>query len=327
MDNCKYSEGDKDGVADGQADEVRPGMRPRDQMALLAASCLLLSVLAGMLPDTVLPAAYRTTGWAVFALLALAVMYFAFPHMWFYGLWLAGIWGASVFGLQLLLLGGERLFANYWAAAGIGLLMELAAIFLIYTLLMRIRIARSVLESRAPLGLWLLVVLSFFVLCVSSGAGLALWSAGGHPAALGLYGISESLLSLAAVYICWAPEESVWSGAGTAKAEQAPAAPLESPGGGLLKRMAARKEAAAPKVCPACGAGLKGVPLRCPSCGKASEVLWCAASESYVAPCPACNAPTLTSERQCIRCGAPSPGLSCPSCGKASPAREWRPGG
>ena len=314
-------------MADELEEGAQPGMRPRDQLALLSASCLLLSVLAGMLPDTVLPAVYRTTGWAVFALLALAVMYFAFPHMWVYGLWLAGIWGASVFGLQLLLLGGERLFANYWAAAGIGLLMELAAIFLIYALLMRVRIARSVLESRAPLGLWLLVVIAFFILCVFSGVGLALWSAGGYPAALGLYGISESLLAMAAVYICWAPEESVWSRAGTAPSEAAPATPLESPGGGLLKRMAARKEAAPPKVCPACGARLKGVPLRCPSCGKATEVLWCASSESYVAPCPACNAQTLSSEPQCIKCGVPFQGLSCPSCGKASPAREWRPGG
>ena len=160
-------------MADERGDVAQPGMRARDQLALLAASCLLLSVVAGMLPDGMLPSAYRTAGWAVFALLALAVMYFAFPHMWVYGLWLAGIWAASVIGLQLLLLGGERLFANQWAAAGIGLLMELAALFLIYTLLLRIRIARSVLESRSPLGLWLLAVWAFFVLCILSGAGLA----------------------------------------------------------------------------------------------------------------------------------------------------------
>jgi len=309
-------------VADDQNDDAQPGMRPRDQLALLSAACLLLSVVAGMLPDSVLPSAYRTAGWVVFALLGFAVMYFAFPHMWIYGLWLAGIWGASVVGLQLILLGGERLFARYWAAAGIGLLMELAALFLIYTLLMRIRIARSVLESRAPLGLWLLVVLAFFVLCNLSGVGLALWSAGGSTGALGLYGISEAMVALAAVYICWAPEEAVWSAAGTASAT-----PAEPPAaGGLLRLMGGRKEAPAPKACPACGAKLKGVRLKCPSCGEPSEVQWCAASESYVASCPACSASTLTSERRCIKCGAPFPGLACPSCGKASPAREWRPG-
>jgi predicted RNA-binding Zn-ribbon protein involved in translation (DUF1610 family) len=313
-------------VADDQPDVSQPGMRSRDQLALLAASCLLLSVTAGMLPDSVLPSAYRTAGWLVFALLALAVMYFAFPHMWAYGLWLAGIWGASVFGMQLILLGGERLFARYWAAAGIGLLMELGALFLVYTLLMRVRIARSVLESRGPLGLWLLAVVAFFVLCNLSGAGLALWSAGGSPAALGLYALSEALLALSAVYICWAPEEAVWSSAGKAPAPEAEEQMAE-PAGGLLKKIGGRKEAPAPKACPACGAKLRAVRLKCPSCGAEAEVLWCAASESYVALCPACNAPTLTSEERCLKCGAPYPGPACPSCGKASPAREWRTGG
>jgi len=81
---------------------------------------------------------------------------------------------------------------------------------------MRVRIARSVLESRAPLGLWLLSVLAFFALCLLSGAGLAFWSAGGFPAALGLHGASEAVLGLLAVYICWAPEDAVWSAAGSA---------------------------------------------------------------------------------------------------------------
>jgi predicted RNA-binding Zn-ribbon protein involved in translation (DUF1610 family) len=313
-------------VADDRQDVAHTGMRTRDQLALLAAACLLLSMTAGLLPDSITPPAYRTAGWVVFALLALGVMYFAFPHMWVYGLWLAGIWAASVFGLQLIMLGGEKLFARYWAAAGIGLLMELGALFLVYTLLMRVRIARSVLESRSPLGLWLLVVLAFFVLCNISGAGLALWSSGGSPAALGLYGISESALALSAVYICWAPEEAVWSASGKAPAPEAGEQAAE-PAGGLLKKIGGRKEATVPKACPACGAKLRAVRLKCPSCGKESEVMWCAASESYVSACPSCGAPTLTSEDRCLKCNAPYPGLACQSCGKASPAREWRPGG
>ena len=312
-------------MADDPTDDAQPGMRARDQLSILAAACLLLSVVAGMLPDGVLPSAYRTAGWMVFAGFGLAVMYFAFPHMWIYGLWLAGIWGASVFGLQLILLGGERLFARYWAAAGIGLLMELAAIFLIYTLLMRIRIARSVLESRAPLGLWLLVVIGFFFLCNLSGLGLAFWSTKGSTAALGLYAVSEAMVALSAVYICWAPEEAVWSATGTASATAA--APSEAMPGGLLTRIGGRKEAPAPKACPACGAKLNGARLRCPSCGDPSEVQWCAASESYIAPCPACNSPTLTSERRCIKCGAPFSGLSCPACGRTSAVREWQTDG
>lgn len=311
-------------MADDESDEAQPGMRSRDQLALLAAACLLLSVVAGMLPDSVLPPAYRTAGWAVFACLGLAMMYFAFPHMWVYSLWLAGIWGASVFGLQLIVLGGERLFARYWAAAGIGLLMELAAIFLVYALLMRIRIARAVLESRAPLGLWLLVVVAFFFLCNLSGAGLALWSAKGSTAALGLYAVSEAMVALAAVYICWAPEEAVWSASGTASA---PAnAPSAAAPGVLLKMMGGRKEAPAPNVCPACGAVLKGVRLKCPLCGQPSEVQWCAASESYVSPCPACRTPAVVSEGRCIKCGAPLPGLHCQACGRTSAVRGWQTG-
>ncbi len=306
-------------MADDPEDRARPGMRSRDQMALLAASCLLLSVLAGMLPDGVVPSSYRTAGWLVLALLALAVMFFAFPHMWVYGLWLAGIWGACVFGLQLVLLGGERIFARWWAAAGIGLLMELAALFLLYTLVMRVRIARSVQESRAPLGLWLLSVMAFFPLCNISGASLAYWSAGGSLAALALYGISEAALGFLAVYICWAPEEAVWS------APRATAAATAATPGGAAPKKGGRKAPPAPEYCPSCGARLKTVRLSCPSCGTASEALWCPASESYVAPCPSCGSPTLSSDDRCIKCNSAYPGPSCPSCGRASPARDWSP--
>jgi hypothetical protein len=298
-------------------------MRARDQLAVLAAACLLLSLVAGMLPDSVLPAAYRTGGWIFFAVLAVGLMYFAFPHTWVYALWLGGIWGATVIGLQLLVLGGDRIFQRYWAAAGIGLLMELAALFLVYTMLMRIRVARAALESRAPLGLWFMAVVGFFVLGNISGAGLALWSAGGSAAALAVYGASEMLLALAAVYICWAPEEAVWS-----RRERAPVpgeAVAETVQAGLLKIVGARKEPAAPETCPSCGARLRRVDLRCPACGQPSGTLWCGASESYVAPCPSCHSHTLTIEPRCLSCGAPFPGIACPSCRKVSPARDWRP--
>ncbi|MBM4247903.1 MAG: hypothetical protein FJ149_00365 [Euryarchaeota archaeon] len=306
-------------------DDAGEAMRSRGQLAALAASCLLLSLVAGMLPDGTVPAAYRTGGWIFFAVMALGVMYFAFPHTWIYALWLGGIWGATVIGLQLILLGGERLFQRYWAAAGIGLLMELAALFLVYTLILRIRVARTVLESRAPLGLWLLAVVSFFLLAVISGAGLALWSSGGSTAALGVYGATEALLALATVYICWAPEEAVW-----ARRERAPApgvAVADTVQAGLLKIVGPRREPPAPEKCPSCGARLGRGRLRCPSCGQHSEHPWCAVSESFVVACPSCRSPTLSVEGKCIACGAPVSGILCPSCKKTSPAREWRQAG
>ena len=308
---------------DGYVSDVRS----RDQLALGAVACLLLSVLAGLLPDSLVPAYYRTAGWIIFALLALAIFYFAFPHMWVYSLWLAGIYGASVGGLLLMILGGERLFARYWAAAGIGALMELVALFLVYTLLMRIRIARSVLESRSPLGLWLSAVLLFFLFSNVAGAGLAMWFSSGSTGALAAYAGAEVFLALATVYICYVPEEAVWAPATTPAGAVAPVAPSEGGPGALLKKMVGKREPEMPRTCPACGAPLKAVRLRCPSCGEAADLSWCAASEAYVAPCPSCGAFTLTTEKRCPKCSAVLPGHTCPACRKVSPVREWSAGG
>lgn len=311
-------------------EDAEAARRGRYELALGAAACLLLSAAAGMLPDSLLPSYYRTAGWIIFALAALFLMYVAFPHMWVYSLWLAGIYAASVFGLLLVLLGGERLFARYWAAAGIGALMELAALFLVYTLLMRVRIARSVLESRSPLGIWLAAVLLFFALSNAAGYGLAVWFSSGSSAALSVYAGLEVVLALAAVYICWAPEEAIWSAATatTAAAESAPPAASNDTGpAALLMKIVRKKDSETPRACPACGAPLKSVRLRCPSCGEETAIAWCGASESYVVPCPSCGAFTLSAERKCIKCGAPLPAYACPACRKASPIREWKTAG
>jgi hypothetical protein len=278
-------------------------MRSRDQLALGAAACLLMSIAAGLVPDSLASPYYRTAGWLLFALMALVLIYLAFPHMWVYSLWLAGIYGTSVFGLMLMLLGGERIFARYWAAVGIGALMELLALFLVYTLLMRIRIARSVLDSRAPLGIWFMVVILFFVFSNLSGLGLAAWFSTQSMAGLGAYAGFEVVLVLSAVYICRAPEDAIWSVAPAAPAE--PSAVPEGQAAHLLKMITPRKQTPAPKVCPACGAPLKSVGLACPSCGARTEVSWCASSESYVVPCHSCGAYTLSVEKRCIRCRAP----------------------
>ena len=327
---CKYSQGDYVDVPEEPGEDYEALRRGRYELALGAAAFLLLSAAAGMLPDSILPSYYRTAGWMIFALAALFLMYLAFPHMWVYGLWLAGIYAASVFGLLLVLLGGERLFARYWAAAGIGALMELAALFLVYTLLMRVRIARSVLGSRAPLGIWLVAVVMFYILSNAAGYGLAVWFSVGSPAALAAYAGLEIVLALAAVYICWAPEQAIWAArsiAATAPGPVAPAAPSEKGPAAMLMKIVGRREAGEPKSCPACGAPLRNVKLICPACGGASDIAWCGASESYVVPCPSCGAHTLSSERKCMKCGASLPAYTCPGCKRASPIREWRMAG
>jgi len=308
-------------VADEAREEAEAAIRVCDQLALGAIACILLSVAMGMLPDGLVPASYYRTGaWLVFGLLAFLCFYLAFPHMWPYSLWLAGIYGGSAFGLLLLAGMGGALFPHYWTAAIIGLLFEGAALALVYTVIMRVRIARAVIGSRAPLGLWLLGVVIFFLFSNLSAAGWAFWAGTGSSAGLAGYAGFEALLAFTAVYVCWAPEELVW---GSLAAAVIPAAaPAEDEHPALLKRLAGRMYAL-PKACPACGHPIKPVQLRCPSCGEKVSAGWCAANESYVLPCPSCASPALSADGRCRKCGTAMTVLTCPACKKAAPFRDW----
>jgi predicted RNA-binding Zn-ribbon protein involved in translation (DUF1610 family) len=307
-------------VADETREEQEAAVRVRDQLALGAIVCLLLSVAMGMLPDGLVPASYYRTGaWLVFALLAFFCIYLAFPHMWPYSIWLAGVWGGSAFGLVLLGGMGSALFPYYWTAAIIGVLFEGAAISIVYSVLIRVRTARMIIGSKAPLGLWFLGMALFFLFSNFSAAGWAWWARTGSSSGLAGYTGFELLTAFTAVYICWAPEELVWGSA-------VPAAPSEQPAEGgqpaLLWRLAGRKDGM-PKACPACGHPLKPVQLRCPSCGERTPVGWCAANESYVLPCPSCGSPVLTVDGRCRKCGASIPGLTCPACKRTAPTNNW----
>lgn len=305
-------------MADEAREEAGMSLDVRDQLALATLACALMSLAMGMLPDSLAPAAYRTATWLLFALFALMCAYLAFPHMWPYALWLAGVYAGAALGLTLIAGRADELLGSRPAAIAIGALLELAALTLVYNLLLRVRTARAVLGSTSPLGIWLLAALGFFALSNLAGAGWLAWSAGGSGAALAVYAASEALLALLLVYICWAPERLVWQARRTAHITT-----VEAPARPLVRRLVGRKETAL-RSCPACGAPLRSLSLRCPSCEAGATAGWCAAHESFLAPCPSCGAPTLSHERSCIKCGAPFPGLMCPSCGKASPVREWR---
>lgn len=302
-------------------EDVESSARVRDQLALGALACLLLSVAMGMLPDSVVSSSmYRTGAWLVFGLLALLCFYLAYPHTWTYSLWLAGVYGGSAFGLVLLAGMGGSLFPIYWTAAIIGLLFECVALAIVYTILMRIRIARAVVGGRGTLGLWLLGVVGFYFLSNISAAGWVVWARTGSSAALAVYAAFEALMAFTAVYVCWSPEQAIW---GTQAAEAAAPAPAqEGEPSALLKMLSGRKESL-PKACPACGATLKPVVLRCPSCGEKMSAAWCAASESYVVACPTCGSPALSADGRCRKCGASLSAMVCPHCKKAAPFKDW----
>jgi predicted RNA-binding Zn-ribbon protein involved in translation (DUF1610 family) len=319
-DNCIYPPDDSACVADQTREEQDAAIRVRDQLALGAIVCLLLSVATGMLPDGLVPASYYRTGaWLVFALLAFFCIYLAFPHTWPYSLWLAGANGGSAFGLVLLGGMGGPLFPQYWMAAIIGLLFEGASLTLLYTVLIRIRTARMIIGSKAPLGLWFLGIVLFFFFSNISAAGWAWWARTGSNSGLAGYTGFEVLAAFTAIYICWAPEELVW---GSADAGTPAEPPAESEQPALLRRLAGKKDVL-PKACPACGQPLKPVQLRCPSCGEKTPVGWCAAHESYVMPCPSCGTPVLAIDGRCRKCGASIPALTCPGCKRASPLKDW----
>jgi len=309
-------------VADDTIEEREAAVRVRDQLALGAIVCLLLSVAMGMLPDGLVPSSYYRTGaWIVFALLAFFCFYLAFPHMWPYSLWLAGAYGGSTLGLLLMGGMGRTLFPQYWTALIIGILFEGAALSLLYTVLIRVRTARLVIGSRAPLGLWLLGIVLFFLLANISTGFWAWWASTGSTSGLAIYTGVEVMAAFTAVYICWAPEELVWGvqpDGAAAPSEQLPQSEQQP----LLRRLAGRKDVA-PRACPACGRSLKQVQLKCPGCGELSPAGWCAAHESYALACPSCGAPVLSIDGRCKKCGTSVPGLACPACKRTAPAKDW----
>jgi predicted RNA-binding Zn-ribbon protein involved in translation (DUF1610 family) len=307
-------------VTEETREEAEAAIRVRDQLALGAIVCLLLSVAMGMLPDGLVPSSfYRTGAWLVFALLAFFCIYLAFPHMWPYSIWLAGTYGGSAFGLLLLIGKGGSLFPHYWTAAVIGILFECAALSLVYTVLIRIRTARMIIGSRAPLGLWLLGIVIFFLFSNFSAAGWAYWASTGSTSGLAGYTGFEVLLAFTAIYLCWAPEELVWGSATTAAPSEAPE---EGGQPSIFRRLAGKKDSL-PKACPACGHPLKPVQLRCPSCGEKALAGWCAANESFILSCPSCGSPALSADGRCRKCGAPMTALTCPGCKKTAPVRDW----
>lgn len=308
-------------MSDETRKEAEAAIRVRDQLALGAIACLLLSIAMGMLPDGLVPdSIYRTGAWLIFGVLAFVCFYLAFPHMWPYSIWLAGIYGGSAFGLLLIAGRGGTFFPHYWTAALIGLLFEGAAMALVYTVLMRVRIARTVIGSRAPLGIWLLGVVIFFLFSNLSAAGWAFWAVTGSTAGLAGYAGFEALLAFIAVYVCWAPEELVW---GSPVAAVIPEdAPVGDEHPAILKMLTGKKDPL-PKACPACGHALRPVQLKCPSCGEKAPAGWCAANESYVVPCPSCSSPALSADGRCRKCGTAMTGLACPSCKRSSPFRDW----
>ncbi|MEM2869401.1 MAG: hypothetical protein QW379_03140 [Thermoplasmata archaeon] len=290
----------------------------RNQLAFGALICAFHATVMGLLPDTIVPPIFRTSSWMFFSVLTLLCLYLGLPHMWPYSLWLAGVYGSSALGVLLLAGRGDRLLSSRVVAAIIGLLLELAALTLIYNILLRVRTMRSVLGTKSPLGIWMLATILFFVFSNTAAAGWLVWSAEDGSVGFLVYTASEAMLAVLLVYICWAPEELVWSAPRPTDITVAEAA-----GPALIRKLVGPREVVV-RNCPSCGAPLKSMTLRCPSCGVSAGAGWCAAHESFLAPCPSCGSPTLSSELRCIKCGAPFPGLKCPSCGRASSIREWR---
>jgi len=310
-------------VADDTQEEREAAVRLRDQLALAAIVCIILSLAMGMLPDGLVNMSfYRTAAWLAFAVGAFVCFYLAFPHMWVYSIWLAGAYAGSGFGLLLMGGLGRSLFPQYWTALIIGFLFEAAALSLLYSVLIRVRTARNVIGSRSPLGLWFLGIVLFFLFANLSAGSWAWWALTGSTTGLAGYAGFEVVAAFTAVYICWAPEELVW-GSQPAGAPPPPAGTEPGPEQQTIFQRLAGKKDAAPKSCPACGRPLKQVQLKCPYCGQNSQAGWCGAHESYVLPCPSCGSPVMTVDGRCKKCGTAFPGMACPACKRTAPAAQW----
>ncbi|MDI6855994.1 MAG: hypothetical protein QMD21_04350 [Candidatus Thermoplasmatota archaeon] len=158
--------------------------------AILTIVFLLLSLYAGYVGGAV-----NTALWIVFALLAFASIYKAFPNFWKYSFLLLVIY---VFAG----IGGSLLTTRLLIFMAIGLVCEVIAVLTMHT------VASKVIKLReqygyCPLGLWFVALMLFFIFSNISLSDWARWVVG--KSNLSLYILAEAALILLLIYILWLP--------------------------------------------------------------------------------------------------------------------------
>jgi len=245
--------------------------------------------------------------WPFFAIAVILSGYFithAFARTWGYVVWLAFVY-VLVFVGSVMFLVLSRDGLHFYLT---GILVEGFALFIIYSLIRRVKDARDVggKSQYTPLGLWSVALLAFFILSNFSVLAWASWAEGRiHVAA---YLVFESLMVLSLFFVLYVPENM----------EEKRSAITETVAKGGRKRRAKEK-------CPACGSSMDLEVRLCPECGTPKEFMWCPDSEEYIDRCPKCGELITLGSKRCSKCGtALHKGVTCDRCKMHAAISDWK---
>jgi hypothetical protein len=128
----------------------------------------VLSIVMSVLPKSNIDLFF----WGLFGIIGIYFLYVAFPRSFYYGLWLLATYilcGVGIFFINGLILTGPQ-------GIVIGLLLEVMAAYIIYNLIVEVKMMRDTIEGkRIPLGLFSLGSYLFFFSANGALGALAFW--------------------------------------------------------------------------------------------------------------------------------------------------------
>lgn len=274
------------------------------------------------------------TMWVLFGLLGVIFLKVAFPRSYLYGLWLLTIYILA--GVGVLFLNGVGLTGGQ--GIGVGILLEIIAIYIVYHLIFQVKGLRDIGEGPyVPLGLWSMAVILFFIFSNGAMASLVGWAnADAMTANLGNYVAFEVMIVLLVVFIFVKAEECVLyleegprairdtAGAPKHRPRSTRAARARTAARARSERRGKPKKVKADRSCPICRSELKVVRRKCPECSSKEETAVCTTGHAFI-PCPSCGTANFHGDYRCKNCNAKlSESILCTKCGTESDLQLWR---
>lgn len=241
-----------------------------------------------------------------------------FPDMWIYSINMAFCFVFGVGGV-LVAFRGPELFGSPVAFFFAGFAFEiLALVFLVglFRSVFRTREKLAVSSEYTPLGIWIIIIGAYFVLCIVAGYGWVQWARGVLETRW-LYFLSMLGLMYCAFYIFWVPQNQF-----SKALESSPKALGER----VLKTVVYKDKVVKTKSlssCPLCSEALIIESRKCPNCDEVKDFSWCGTSEVFVITCPHCSRLTSYNSPTCIVCKNPIGRRVKCKCGQSHPIADW----
>lgn len=253
---------------------------------LIALGLLIGSLLIGMIKG-------NTALWILLAIISLFFIYKAFPDVWQFSLNIVLIYSFGGFG-GFLLARGEFL---YYIIGGI---LEVIAVYSIFSFRRKVILLREKLKKDTPIGLWFLSLFLFFGLANLSLIDISFWidkKFSAIPYLNAYIGIEIIIILLILYNLLFLQRKLVR--------------------GKVVKKIVYEK-------CPLCKTNMVKESLICPNCNNEEEIYWCLVREHYIVKCVNCNKKTPIG-KSCIHCGKEIPkDLTCDNCKKSFHISAWK---